>query len=218
MGVDLDAVERELCRIPEVRAARIVTDDHGAPVEVHVLASPGKHAKQLVRDVQSVAIASQGLELDHRIVSVVQLDDVHPVARAADTDAADGPTTPTLEGVVVERLQLRCSATVSLRSGDDVVSGSAEGSVAAAAARRVVADATLAALSLLGPAASCAWVEAASLVRVGERDVAVAVLTVVVPPYEEIVTGSAPVRTAGADEAVARAVLDACNRRLQRLG
>jgi hypothetical protein len=81
-----------------------------------------------------------------------------------------------------------------------------------------VADATLAALSLLGPAASCASVEAASLVRVGERDVAVAVLTVVVPPYEEIVTGSAPVRTAGADEAVARAVLDACNRRLQRLG
>ena len=44
-----------------------------------------------------------------------------------------------------------------------------------------------------------------------------AVLTVVVPPYEEIVTGSAPVRTAGADEAIARAVLDACNRRLQRL-
>jgi hypothetical protein len=211
MGVDLDAVERELCRIPEVRAARIVTDATGAPVEVHVLATPGKHAKQLVRDVQSVAIASQGLELDHRIVSVVQLDDPVPVA---PTGAVDPATTPTLEGVVVERLQLRCSATVSLRLGDDVVSGSAEGSVAAAAARRVVADATLAALSLLGPAASCASVEAASLVRVGERDVAVAVLTVVVPPYEEIVTGSAPVRSAGVDEAVARAVLDACNRRL----
>jgi hypothetical protein len=212
MGVDLDAVERELCRIPEVRAARIVTDDEGHPTEVHVLATPGKHAKQLVRDVQSVAIASQGLDLDHRIVSVVQLDDPVPVPAAATADGS--ATAPTLEGVVVERLQLRCSATVSLRLGDDVVSGSAEGSVAAAAARRVVADATLAALSLLGPAASCASVEAASLVRVGERDVAVAVLTVVVPPYEEIVTGSAPVRSAGVDEAVARAVLDACNRRL----
>lgn len=218
MAVDLDAVERELRRIPEVRAARIVADLQGLPVEVHVLATPGKHAKQLVRDIQSVAIASQGLEIDHRIVSVVQLEDVVPVMPAGDADAADpGATRPTLDGVVVERRELRCAATVRLRSGEELVSGHAEGSVAAAAARRVVADATLAALAELGPAASCASVEAASIVRVGERDVAVAVLTVVVPPYEEIVTGSAPVRTAGADEAVARAVLDACNRRLQRL-
>jgi hypothetical protein len=219
MGVDLDAVERELRRIPEVRAARIVADEYGCPIEVHVLATPGKHAKQLVRDVQSVAIASQGLELDHRIVSVVQLEDELPVVTADDGDHVDRDDTalPTLEGVVVERRELRCSATVSLRAGNEVVQGTAEGSVAAAAARRVVADATLAALTQLGPAASVASVEAASLVRVGERDVAVAVLTVVVPPYEEIVTGSAPVRTAGADEAVARAVLDACNRRLQRL-
>ena len=218
MAVDLDAVERELRRIPEVRAARIVADLHGMPVEVHVLATPGKHAKQLVRDVQSVAIASQGLEIDHRIVSVVQLDDLVPVLAAGDPDAAD-PTAarPTLDGVVVERRELRCAATVRLRAGEEAVSGHAEGSVAAAATRRVVADATLAALAELGPAASCASVEAANIVRVGDRDVAVAVLTVVVPPYEEIITGSAPVRTAGAEEAIARAVLDACNRRLQRL-
>ena len=215
MVIDLEAVERELRRIPEVRAARIVTDLTGTPVEVHVLATPGKHAKQLVRDVQSVAIASQGLEIDHRIVSVVQLEDAIPVANVA-ADGDEGSSRASLEGVVVDRRELRCSATVRLRVGEEVVSGSAEGSVAAAAARRVVADATLAALAELGPAASCASVEAASIVRVGERDIAVAVLTVVVPPYEEIVTGSAPVRTAGADEAVARAVLDACNRRLAR--
>lgn len=218
MAVDIDAVERELRRIPEVRAARIVADLHGAPVEVHVLATPGKHAKQLVRDVQSVAIASQGLEIDHRIVSVVQLEDLVPGIAGGD---APNPTStrPTLDGVVVERRELRCAVTVRLRSGDDIVSGHAEGSVAAASTRRVVAEATLAALVELGPAswASCASVEAANIVRVGDRELAVAVLTVVVPPYEEIITGSAPLRTAGADETVARAVLDACNRRLQRL-
>lgn len=217
MVVDLDAVERELRRIPEVRAARIVADVHGEPVEVHVLATPGKHAKQLVRDVQSVAIASQGLDLDHRIVSIVQLEDEQRVVVPLEDERDAGTLRPSLLGVIVERRELRCSATVSLRTGDGVVTGTAEGSVAAAAARRVVADATLAALSELGPAASCASVEAANLVRVGERDVAVAVLTMVVPPYEEIVTGSAPVRIAGADEAIARAVLDACNRRLPRL-
>jgi hypothetical protein len=38
-----------------------------------VLAQPGKPAEQIVRDVQSVALVEHGLDLDHRIVSVVQL-------------------------------------------------------------------------------------------------------------------------------------------------
>src|SRR3954471_6081038 len=72
--LDLREVERELCRLPEVNAARIVEDEAGRPVEVHILASRDKHAKQIVRDVQSVAMATFGLELDRRVVSVVQLE------------------------------------------------------------------------------------------------------------------------------------------------
>ena len=74
MDVDIRTVEHELCRIPEVNAARIVTSEDGRPTEVHILASPEKHAKQVVRDVQSVAMATFGLELDRRVISVVQLE------------------------------------------------------------------------------------------------------------------------------------------------
>ena len=66
-------LERELCRLPEISAARVVVDGSGRPTEVHILADTAKHAKQVVRDVQSVALASFGIELDRRIVSVVQL-------------------------------------------------------------------------------------------------------------------------------------------------
>src|SRR5437764_15375091 len=72
--LDLREVEKELCRVPEVSAARIVEDEIGRPVEVHILSSRDKHAKQIVRDVQSVAMATFGLELDRRLVSVVQLE------------------------------------------------------------------------------------------------------------------------------------------------
>src|SRR2546421_5439633 len=72
--LDLREVEKELCRLPEVNAARIVEDEIGRPIEVHILASREKHAKQIVRDVQSVAMATFGLELDRRLVSVVQLE------------------------------------------------------------------------------------------------------------------------------------------------
>ena len=38
-------LERELCRLPEVSAARIVTDRIGRPTEVHILAQGAKHPK-----------------------------------------------------------------------------------------------------------------------------------------------------------------------------
>jgi hypothetical protein len=73
VGVDIQEIENEITRLPEVVACRIVADSVGRPLEVHVLAHPGKHPKQVVRDVQSVALASFGLDIDRRIVSVVQL-------------------------------------------------------------------------------------------------------------------------------------------------
>jgi hypothetical protein len=222
VAVDIELVERELRRIPEVRAARILTDDSGVPVEVHVLATPAKHATQLVRDVQSVAIATGGIEIDQRIVSVVQLEEndspsATPAAQTAEAiQIIETIDRPSLVAVVVERADLRCAATVRLRNGNGTVEGRVEGSVAGAAVRRSVAEATLAAVTQLRPAAGSASVEGVSTLRLGDHEVVLAVLAVVVPPYEEIVTGSAQIRAAGPDEAVARAVLAACNRRLAR--
>jgi hypothetical protein len=229
VAADLASVERELCRIPEVRAARIVADDSGVPVEVHVLASPGKAPKQLVRDVQSVALAARGLDLDHRIVSVVQLDDGNGTAPEPATVMDDDleptpaatpavPAGPTervlLESASLLRSGVAATAEVTLRRGEASVRASADGSSAAAVTLRLVAEATLDALRDLVPAAGRAAVESATIVRSGEREVAVAVLVLVVPPNEEVVAGAAPVRAGGAHEAVARAVLDAGNRRL----
>jgi hypothetical protein len=230
VAADLASVERELCRIPEVRAARIVADDDGTPVEVHVLASPGKQPKQLVRDVQSVALAARGLDLDHRIVSIVQLDDGNGTAPEAATFMDDDEPTPTapaipappsdrvlLESASLLRSGVTATAEVALRRGEASVRASAEGSSAAAVTLRLVAEATLEALRDVVPAAGHAAVETATVVRAGEHEVALAVLVLVVPPNEEVVAGSAPVRAGGVHEAMARAVLDAGNRRLTAL-
>lgn len=228
MDLDLAAVERELCRIPEVRAARIVADANGVPVEVHVLATPGKHAKQVVRDVQSVAMASVGLDIDHRIVSVVQLDDPDALAARiaeaepeppaeADEPFDDDPTRIVVEKVVTLRKGLGATAEVVLRRGEEIATGTAQGSVAASATNRLVAEATLTALRELEPSAAQASVEMATVAPLGGRIVALTSVVLVRPPNEEIVTGSAPVRANGEHEALARSVLDALNRRLAAL-
>ena len=52
------------------------------------------------------------------------------------------------------------------------------------------------------------------MVRVGASDVAVVTIVFVLPPTEQVVSGSAIVRANHDADAVARAVLDATNRRL----
>jgi hypothetical protein len=272
--IDCQAVEREVCRLPDVTAARLVLDSIGRPAEVHVLALASKGAKQIVRDVQSVAMAVFGLELDRRIISVVQfevpppdvedtvdelpleavLDAPPPVARAAEqrlgngaaeraeretirvrvpsVDLTDQPDWDMPEGasprprtsrrIIVDSVTAvqngaHYSAQVGLRRGDDQAVGIADGLMVSGSEHRLIAVATINALRQFEPAAARAEVEMATLMRLGERDVAVASVIFIVPPYEEIVAGSAVVRSAGEHDAMVRAVLNATNRRLVRL-
>jgi len=231
-------LEHELCRIPGVTAARVVMDEEDVPVEVHVLATTEKHAKQLVRDVQSVAITTFGLDIDRRVVSVVQLDELPgagpapgaPVAGMEDnynymnaTAVGAGraedhePIRLAVEGVSLSVEGSRTSISVTLRQGNRRIVGSREGSSSPSTALRLTALATLSALQELLPAAQRADVDAVGILRLGERSVATATVVVSVPPYEEVLAGAAVVRPTGEHDAMARAILDATNRRLPRL-
>jgi hypothetical protein len=100
----LEQLQVELQRIPGVRSARVVGDE--LPTEIHIIASPERTAKQLVRDVQSLATAGFEMPIDHRIVSVVQLREVTSEApteqRPRPLPAAEGRPEgrPILERVV----------------------------------------------------------------------------------------------------------------------
>ncbi|HET8601159.1 MAG TPA: hypothetical protein VFL99_12590 [Segeticoccus sp.] len=220
--LELRELERELCRLPDISAARIVADETGMPTEVHVLALPGKHPKQVVRDIQSVALASFGIEIDRRVVSVVQFGADGPPAGEPAAGAQAGR--PTIEAITAETSGLRSLVRVTMRGaaghdaerGGEVV-GFAEGSIAAATRHRLVATATLDALRQLEPAAECLDVESAQVLRVGPNEVAVVTIVFVLTGGEQLVSGSALVRNHQDTDAVARAVLDATNRRLPQL-
>jgi hypothetical protein len=211
MGVtelDLTEVEREICRLPDVSIARIVAEDDGRVSEVHIVAHPGKHPKQIARDVQSIALASFGLDLDRRLISVVQLG-----GNALD-DRLVPDVRPSIVAITAESNGLRSLVRVTLAREEDEAVGFAEGSIATTARHRLVATATVDALRQLEPAAERIDVDHAQIVRVGAHDIAVVAVVFVVPPSEQLVSGSAIVRPQQQADAVARAVLDATNRRL----
>jgi hypothetical protein len=81
----LNRVEDDLLRVPGIMSASVVGDE--VPKEIHVVATPDRSPKQIVRDVQSLTSARFGLSIDHRIVSVVQLGENQ--LRPADSDAAE---------------------------------------------------------------------------------------------------------------------------------
>jgi hypothetical protein len=207
---DVGTLEAELRRLPDVAAVRVVADEIGRPTEVHVLGNTGKHAKQIVRDVQSVALASFGLEIDRRIVSVVQLTPNGETP--ATTSARLAPARVRVLGVQASSIELRTSIRVTLELGEQTT-GYAEGAAATTIRPRLVATATLDALRQLVPAADCFDVVGAELIRVGNLEVALVTVVAVDLPLEQHLAGSAIVRH-GVDDAIVRAALDAVNRRL----
>jgi hypothetical protein len=218
----LPELEDALRHLPGVKAASVVTGPDAVPTEVHVLATPGKAPKQVVRDVQSLALTQYDIEIDHRIVSVVQIgdDEVRTVSPNGTVEPADSEASgegehvvrPSLAAVMVRSGSGETAASVTLAVGDQLFEGHSQGPAGGSHRARLVAVATLEAVSeLLGQPCE---VESATIVATGAREVALSVLTVMVPRTgEQVLTGAAVVRGDEAD-AVVRSVLAALNRQL----
>lgn len=213
----LPEFEESLRQVPGIRAASVVTGPDAVPTEIHIIASRSRGAKQVVRDVQSLAMAAHDIDIDHRIVSVVQFDDDDEALPAVISESTDDAIASAVARPVIASISIRTSgseadASVTVSAGDATYEGRSIGPSTMSHRQTLVARATLDAVGeLLGLPAE---IEFATVCAMGTRRMAACVIQVAVPRVGELVlTGSALVRNDEAD-AVARAVLDALNRRL----
>ena len=212
----LPEFEAALRAVPGIREASVRTGPDAHPIEVHVVAGDTTPAKQVVRDVQSVAMAQFDLDIDHRIVSVVQIpESAVGVGEAAEARAAaedESLPRPALTQIATTRREGDTHVEVSLGIAGQVFLGAADGPSGSLHKPRIVAGATLAALTeLLGIPAQ---IESAQVLDVANREVALVSLVLTIPRLgDQALVGSALVR-GDEEDAVARAVLAAVNRRL----
>lgn len=199
------ALEDSLRRIPGVEAVRVVIRGQDL-VEIHVLAHPGKPAKQVVRDVQSVALAGHGVEIDRRIVSVVQIE-------GSELGAGDRPM---ILDVAEEVDGSRMKITVSLEWHEARLTGTAGGPAASSTRLRLVAEATIAALEQAISHDAAFAVNAVDTPMVGPNQVAVAQVVLVVDQKERMLVGSSLI-DGDPSRSMVRAVLDAVNRQVPAL-
>jgi hypothetical protein len=195
-------VEAALRSVPGVIGARLVPGFERPIDELHVLTSLDKSPKQAVRDTQTVLMARFGVTTDHRVISVVQLDERTALGTANRV---------AIDGVSVAHRGLTVTAEVTLRDGDEQLVGTAEGSAAGNARHRAVASAALDAVGPLLGEGRIAELDGVSVSEFGGNQVAVALLHLRSDRSQQQLAGCAVVRddTPGA---VARAVLDALNR------
>lgn len=193
-------LEETLCRLPTVDAARVV-GENGTISEIHILGTPGKTPKQVVRDVQSLAMAQFGLTVDRRVISVVQIED-EQIGRSER---------PVIVDILEEPAGAKLTVTVTLAWQNEMISGIASGPSAATTRLRSVGEATIAALEHAIGEETALALAALETPTVGSRRVAIAQIVIVSGGEERVLVGSALVGPNEAQAAV-RAVLDAINR------
>src|SRR3982750_491706 len=71
--IDVAKIEELLSQVRGVMAVRVVLEEQGQIDELHIVGSPGRSAKQMVRDIESLLYVRGGVRVDHRKISLVQI-------------------------------------------------------------------------------------------------------------------------------------------------
>ena len=219
--LDISAMEDDLARIPAVSSARVVIEDEEVR-EVHVVCGGGRSAKIVSRDAQSLLAARWGIEVDHRKISVVQLQDPEaPAGGGPDLDireggdgreerrAAPGGPEPVIISLAVSMTGVEGETAVTVELGGRVSTGRATGGPSWTGQRRLAALAALEAICELHPRAAGLTLADITAVRLGSDEVVVVTVTGWRDGFERSWAGAAPIGAAGELRAAAEAVLRA---------
>lgn len=202
--INSNDIESVVCRLKGIIAVSVVPDSNGGVSEVHVLAGSSRSPKQVVRDVESAVMARLGVPIDHKKISVAQVDDGavrydHSRLKFSDVSIAFNGS--------------RTEATVRLTKDGIVFSGSASGTTSPNAQMKLIASATLRAIEESGLPDAALVLEDATEVNAGGKRIALVLVNLAGDRGEEFLTGSAVMKQ-DVWKGVVNATLDAVNRRL----
>lgn len=203
--------EQALKQIKAVITARINVNSNGEIEEVHVLAGAGRTPKQIVRDVESILVAQFDLQIDHKKISVAQVDD-----NEEGNCTFPGSTRPKLVGVTLRTVNGMAEVKVELAACDKLMEGLAQGPSSSHNKLRLFVEATLKALAPLTLDNFMFVTEDVGITQLAKQQIALVSITLIASSGEQSLVGCALVRNDDR-EAVVRATLDAVNRKLHFL-
>lgn len=200
-SAEIEAVIRHL---RGVISSRVVQSSAGEVEEIHVLTEGTRVPKQVVRDIESALMAELGLEIDHKKVSVAQVQG--PGEKFQQARLKFSQVSLSLNGSSAE-------ATVRLVKDEDIFSGVADGQSSSHGQMRIIANATLRAVEDSGANEGSMVIEDIQTVNMSGHNVVIILISMTTDRGEEYLSGSAVVKQ-DLWKAMVNASLDAVNRRL----
>ena len=222
----IQRAEELLLTLPGVIAARVIAGATGQIEEVHLLTTMDVSPKQTVRNVESALIAHLGMRVDHRKISVATSAEAPKARPGAPAAPVEEPPPPVVqarpdeisrrvlyfEDVEVRRSRLKgVTCRVTLRKGDEMLVGEAEGAESDRSRVDLAARATVLAISQSDDANRGFALEGVKLVEAFDREFVFVGVTARHGRTTALLTGSCEIRD-NAETAGALAVLDATNR------
>ncbi|PKM82351.1 MAG: hypothetical protein CVU89_04945 [Firmicutes bacterium HGW-Firmicutes-14] len=196
-------------QIKDVISARIVTDETGEITEVHVLAGSSRSPKQVVRDIESAFMAQFGIAVDHKKISVAQMQD-------EDEPRPTSEVRPKLVSVTVLSGGRTTEARVQLEIAGEIYEGTASGPSTSNNKLRLISHAAVLALESFLKGTCNLVTEDITVITLARRQAIAASISLVTNIGEERLIGAAFLNH-DEREAAVKATLAAVNRRMALL-
>lgn len=200
-----ERAESVIRQLRDVISTRVVFDDSGTIEEIHVLTNPGRLPKQVVRDIESALMAHLGLKIDHKKISVAQVQ--------GEPEREEQPRLR-ISDVSVSLMGSRAQARVRLTRAGVVFEGVAEGHNSTIGQLRQVAEATIRAVEESKDIKGTLILEdLVTGIHMAGKPVIMVAVNHVSHRGEELLVGSAVIKQ-DSWKAVVNSTLDAVNRRI----
>lgn len=200
----IEEYESFLNKIPGIISSKMVLDQEGNIIEIHVLANIERNPKQIARDIQSALMARYGIPVDHKVISIAQIEDVK-VSRISPRLV--------IKNVSISMEDSRVEARVALTKDDKIFEGTAMGLNFPQGRFRALAEATLNAIhQFLGIDCLFSIIDIQKTTISG-KPICIVAISQVSEHADGFLIGSAPVEH-DENKAIVKAVLDALNRKL----
>lgn len=203
--MDLLAFQDVINKIDGVINAKVIVEKEDI-TEVHILANNLRSAKQIVRDVESSILASFDYRIDRRVISIAQIE----------TDDHNSVKRIKIAGISMNSFDDLAECCVKLNYEDQEYSITEKGIRTMANRRKLVAECTIKAIEKILRQTSIFDVENVIVETNDKVDFVTVLVNMMIKSDEEIMIGSAIVRN-DLYEAIAKATLDAINRRVQQI-
>lgn len=202
----LEQFQQLLNKIPGILSSKIVSGDGNAITEIHILSDMRRAPKQISRDVQSALLARYNQPVDHKIISIAQID--------------EGTWMDSSFRLCISSIQLstqpgRIEAKVVLAKEDQTFEGSAISGNSMKGRYRVIAEATLNAVHQFLNRYYLFVLYDTIQFSIGDRSAVATAVLHFGEVGEECLSGSSIIKN-DENEAIVRATLDAINRRLMQ--